>query len=46
MSTDELGWWTISGADLLAALYRVHIGEDPDIVYAELYANSQHEEHR
>jgi hypothetical protein len=35
-----LGWWTISGAQLLDALKRVASGEDPDLVYAELYANS------
>lgn len=35
-----MGWWTISGAALLDALKRAHDGEDPDIVYAELYANS------
>lgn len=33
-------WWTISGAALLAALRRAHEGEDPDMVYAELFANS------
>lgn len=44
MSNDErdpLGWWTISGAALMAALHRAHNGEDPDLVYAELYANSE-----
>lgn len=35
-----LGWWTISGEELLAALARAHGGEDPNLVYAELYANS------
>lgn len=35
-----LGWWAISGAQLLDALKRVASGEDPDLVYAELYANS------
>jgi hypothetical protein len=39
----ELGWWTISGADLLAALRRVELGEPADVVYAEYYANSQAE---
>jgi len=37
---DALGWWTISGVALLDALKRAHDGDDPDIVYAELYANS------
>lgn len=40
---DPMGWWTISGSELLAALRRAHNGDDPDIVYAELYANSDHE---
>lgn len=38
--TGNLGWWAISGTDLLDALRRVSAGEDPDVVYAELYANS------
>ena len=37
----DLGWWCISGETLLEALQRVHQGEDPDLVYAELYANSE-----
>jgi hypothetical protein len=43
---DELGWWTISGSDLLDMLRRAANGEDPDLVYAEAYANSDHEDHR
>ena len=35
-----LGWWTISGEDLLAALHQAHDGENPDLLYAEIYANS------
>ena len=42
----DLGWWTISGAALLDALRRVAEGADPDLVYAELYANSETEDHR
>jgi hypothetical protein len=38
-----LGWWSISGEALLQALRDVANGEDPDVVYAELYANSDHE---
>ena len=38
-----LGWWTISGDAFLEALRRVHEGEDPDAIYAEWYANSEHE---
>lgn len=36
-------WWTISGDDLLAMLRQVANGDDPDLVYAEHYANSEHE---
>lgn len=39
-----LGWWVISGESLLAMLRRVEAGEDPDLVYAEEYANCDHEE--
>lgn len=39
-----LGWWAISGEALLEMLRRVADGEDPDLVYAEEYANSEHEE--
>lgn len=38
---DRLGWWTISGVDFLKALQRVQNGEDPQMVYAEYYANSE-----
>lgn len=37
-------WWAISGVELRAALQRVAEGGDPDLVYAELYANSVIEE--
>lgn len=40
----NLGWWAISGSELLAALRRVSQGEDPDMAYAELYANTSTEE--
>lgn len=36
-----LGWWTISGEALLDLLRRAHLGEDPDLMYAEEYANSE-----
>jgi hypothetical protein len=39
----ELGWWAISGRSLLAALHRAHDGESPDLLYAELYANTTEE---
>lgn len=34
------GWWAISGDDFIAALRRAHAGEDPEMLYAEWYANS------
>lgn len=37
-----LGWWAIAGEDLLAMLREVAAGADPDLVYAEHYANSDH----
>lgn len=39
-----LGWWVISGDELLQALHRVADGESPDLAYAELYANTQTDE--
>lgn len=39
----DLGWWVIHGSALLDGLRRVADGDDPDVVYAELYANSDHE---
>lgn len=39
MAIDQ--WWSISGEDLMAMLRQVADGEDPDIVYAEAYANSR-----
>ncbi len=43
MSDHDLCWWTISGRELLDMLRRVAAGENPDLVYAEAYANSEHE---
>ena len=40
----DLGWWAISGEELLAALRRVEAGEKADLVYAEIYANSETED--
>lgn len=39
--TSTMGWWTISGESLMEMLRAVHEGGDPDMVYAEHYANSQ-----
>jgi hypothetical protein len=38
----NLGWWAISGEDLMALLRRVEAGENPNAVYLEVYANSEH----
>lgn len=38
---DPLGWWTISGTNLIVLLRRAHMGESPDLLYAEAYANSE-----
>lgn len=38
-----LGWWVLSGDNLLVLLRRAHAGEDPDLIYAEEYANGDHE---
>jgi hypothetical protein len=43
MTANEVGrmaWWSISGEDLMDMLRRCATGEDPDMVYAEAYANS------
>lgn len=37
----DLGWWIIHGDEILESLRRVAKGEDPDLVYAELYANCE-----
>lgn len=39
--SSNLGWWVISGEELLDLLRRCHAGEDPDLVYAEAYANTE-----
>ena len=37
-----MGWWAISGEDLLDMLRRAANGENPDLIYAEAYANARH----
>jgi hypothetical protein len=37
----DLGWWVIHGSTILDALRRACAGEDPDLLYAELYANCE-----
>ena len=39
-------WWTINGADLMAALQKAHDGDLPGVVYLELIANSESEDFR
>lgn len=41
---DPLGWHVISGTTLLEALRRVERGEKADMVYAEHWANAEHED--
>lgn len=43
MGSEDLGWHVISGEQLLDTLRRVDKGEDPDLVYTELWANATHE---
>jgi hypothetical protein len=33
-------WWVINGGELMRALKRAAEGEDPDLMYLELEANS------
>lgn len=41
---DEVGlWWCISEEGLLELLRRAAAGENPEAIYAEEYANSEHE---
>ena len=40
VGADALGQWVVEGPQLLAGLHAVAAGEDPALVYAELYANS------
>lgn len=40
MNPDET-WWVINGAELQAALRRVSAGDDPDLAYIELHANTR-----
>ena len=40
---DFAPWWTICEQEFLKALRRVADGEDPDLVYADLYVNADHE---
>jgi hypothetical protein len=46
MTDNDLGWWIIHGENLLTALHMVAQGDDPDLVYAELYANAEIDDQR
>lgn len=37
-------WWSINGEVLLDALRRANQGENADLLYAELYANTESQE--
>jgi hypothetical protein len=37
-------WWSIHGTALHEMLTRAAAGEDPDVLYLELYVNSSHEQ--
>jgi hypothetical protein len=37
------GWWVISDEGLMSMLKAVQYGDDPDVVYAEHYANCEHQ---
>lgn len=39
----ENSWWVINGEELLSALKSCYNGENPDIIYIELWANSKTE---
>ena len=41
--TPAESWWVINGQVFLDALQRAHVGEDPELLYLEHYANSNHE---
>lgn len=41
--TPDLGWHVINGERLLELLRRAAAGENPDLVYAEEWANADHE---
>lgn len=46
MTNNDLGWWIIHGDNLMTALHLVAQGDDPDLVYAEMYANAEIDDQR
>ena len=43
---DPLGWHVIGGTHLLELFRRCAEGENPDLVFAEIWANAEHEDYR
>lgn len=39
-------WWVINGLDLMLMLTQAHEGGDPEMIYLEHYANSEHKDIR
>jgi hypothetical protein len=39
----DRGWWVVSGDALMEMLRRARAGEDPELLYVELHANSDSE---
>ena len=37
-------WWTLHGETLISALREAHDGGNPELIYAELYANADNED--
>jgi len=37
-------WWAINGQVILDAMHRCYEGEDPELMYLELIANSETDE--
>jgi len=35
-------WWVISAESFREAMQRAHDGEEPDLLYVEFWANSEH----
>jgi len=44
MTTPSEQWWAINGATILDVLRRAEQGEDPDMLYLELIANTTEDE--
>lgn len=38
---NDLGWWVIHAEEIMEMLNKVAEGDTPDIVFAEMYANSE-----